>query len=141
VVAARDHAVFSLGTLPDDTKGRRRAEDLAARLHALLDGASMTYGEAGRALGVNPNALRYAAATGTVVIRWEGARQPTVWTVPPPEIDPHDARLELARRYLHIYGPPHRRPSGSGGDWPTVRPGGVRGAPRTGKRIVVRWED
>ncbi|HXC82206.1 MAG TPA: hypothetical protein VNV62_10180 [Trebonia sp.] len=97
VVAARDHAVFSLGTLPDDTKGRRRAEDLAARLHALLDGASMTYGEAGRALGVNPNALRYAAATGTVVIRWEGARQPTVWTVPPPEIDPHDARLELAR--------------------------------------------
>jgi hypothetical protein len=25
--------------------------------------------------------------------------------VPPPETDPHDARLELARRYLHIYGP------------------------------------
>ena len=32
VVAARDLAVFSLGTLPDDAKGRRRAEDLAARL-------------------------------------------------------------------------------------------------------------
>ena len=30
VVAARDLAVFSLGTLPDDAKGRRRAEDLAA---------------------------------------------------------------------------------------------------------------
>jgi hypothetical protein len=105
VVAARDLAVFSLGTLPDDSKGRRRAEDLAARLHAMLGGRRMTYGEAGRALGVNPNALRYAAATGTVVIRWEGARQPTVWTVPPPEIDPRDARLELARRYLHIYGP------------------------------------
>ena len=105
VVAARDLAVFSLGTLPDDAKGRQRAEDLAARLHALLDGARMTYGEAGRALGVNPNALRYAAATGTVVIRWEGARQPTVWTVPPPETEPRAARLELARRYLHIYGP------------------------------------
>jgi hypothetical protein len=86
-------------------KGRRRAEDLAARLHALLAGARMTYGEAGRALGVHPNSLRYAAATGTVVIRWEGARQPTVWTVPPPEADPRDARLELARRYLHIDGP------------------------------------
>jgi hypothetical protein len=65
----------------------------------------MPYGEAGRALGVPPNSLRYAAATGTVLIRWEGARQPTVWTVPPPEVDPRDARLELARRYLHIYGP------------------------------------
>jgi hypothetical protein len=28
-----------------------------------------------------------------------------VWTVPPPAVDPRDARLELARRYLHIYGP------------------------------------
>jgi hypothetical protein len=105
VVAARDLAVFSLGTLPDDARGRQRAEDLAARLKALLGGARMAYGEAGRALGVHPNSLRYAAATGTVVIRWEGARQSTVWTVPPPETDPRDARLELARRYLHRYGP------------------------------------
>jgi len=105
VVAARDLAVFSLALLPSDAKGRARAVDLAARLHAFLGGARMTYGEAGRALGVDPNRLRYAAATGTVLIRWEGARQPTIWTVPRPETDPHDARLELARRYLHIYGP------------------------------------
>jgi hypothetical protein len=105
VVAACDRAVFSLGTLPDDAKGRQRAEGLAVRLSALLGGARMTYGEAGRALGMHPNRLRYAAATGTVLIRWEGARQPTVWTVPPPEVDPRDARLELARRYLHVYGP------------------------------------
>ena len=78
VVAARDLPVFSLGTLPDDAKGRRRAEDLAARLNALLGGARMTYGEAGRALGVHPNSLRYAAAAGTVLIRWEGARQAIV---------------------------------------------------------------
>ena len=65
----------------------------------------MPCGEAGRALGVHPNSLRYAAATGTVLIRWDGARRPTVWTVPGPEVDPRDARLELARRYLHIYGP------------------------------------
>ena len=105
VVAARDLAVFSLGLLPDEAGARRRAEDLATRLQGLLDGARMTYGEAGRALGVHPNALRYAAPTGTVVIRWEGARQPTIWTVPPPEVDPRDARLELARRYLHVFGP------------------------------------
>ncbi len=105
VVAARDLAVFSLGVLPDDVAALRIAEDLAARLRALLDGARMTYGEAGRALGEPPNRLRYAAPTGTVVMRWDGARQPTIWTVPPPEVDPLDARLELARRYLHVFGP------------------------------------
>jgi hypothetical protein len=105
VVAARDLAIFSLGRLPDDAKGRGIAEDLAARLHALLGGATMTYGEAGNALGEHPNRLRYAAPTGTVLIRWDGARQPTIWTVSPPEVDPRDARLELVRRYLHIFGP------------------------------------
>lgn len=105
VVAERDLAVFSLGRLPDEAGARGIAENLAARMHALLGGARMTYGEAGRALGEHHNRLRYAAMTGTVVIRWDGARQPTVWTVPPPEVDPRDARLELARRYLHIFGP------------------------------------
>jgi Winged helix DNA-binding domain len=105
VVAAPDLAVFSLGTLPDDAKGQQRAKDVAARLDAVLGGARMSYGDAGHALGVHHNRLRYAAATGTVLIRWEGARQPTVWTVPPPGADPREARLELARRYLHIYGP------------------------------------
>jgi Winged helix DNA-binding domain len=105
VVAARDRAVFTLGTLPDDAKGRRRAEDLAARLEAFLGGARMTGGEAGRGLGVHPGSIRYAAPTGTVLIHWDGARRPDVWTVPRPEVDPAEARLELARRYLHIYGP------------------------------------
>ncbi|MGH3118921.1 MAG: DNA glycosylase AlkZ-like family protein, partial [Gaiellales bacterium] len=106
VVAARDLAVFSLGRLPDDARGRGVAQDLATRLRALLpDGARMTDREAGKALGNIGNRLRYAAATGTVVIRWEGAQAPTVWTVPPPEIDPRNAGLELARRYLHVFGP------------------------------------
>jgi Winged helix DNA-binding domain len=105
VVAARDLAVFSLGRMPEDARARRVAEDLAARLHALLDGTRMTYGEAGRALGEHPNRLRYAATTGTVVMRWDGARQPIIWAVPRPDVDPHEARLELARRYLHVFGP------------------------------------
>jgi hypothetical protein len=105
VVPARDLAVFSLSRLPDGGKTRRTAEDLAARLHAFLGGARMRYDEAGQALGVHGNTLRYAALTGTLAIRWEGARRPTVWTVPPPEIDPVEATLELARRYLHVFGP------------------------------------
>jgi len=106
VVAALDLPFFSLGRLPDDAKGRGRAEDLAERLRDVLGGADhLTYGQAGRAVGVHPNNLRYAAPTGTVLIRWHGARAPTIWSVPRPEVDPTVARLELVRRYLHIFGP------------------------------------
>jgi len=28
-----------------------------------------------------------------------------IWAVPPPQADPRAARAELARRYLHVYGP------------------------------------
>jgi hypothetical protein len=105
VVAARDRGVFSLGRLPDDAEGRRVAEDMATRLHAFLGGRRMTYGEAGHALGIHPNALRYGAPTGRILIHWDGARQPTVWTVPTPDVEPRDARLELVRRYLHVFGP------------------------------------
>lgn len=104
-VAAADRAVFTLGRLPDDDGSRRRADDLADRLERFLDGRRLPYGEAGRGIGVAPNALRYAAPTGRVVIRWDGARAPTIWTVPAPEVDPAEARLELARRHLAIYGP------------------------------------
>lgn len=105
VVAAEDRAIFSLGRLPDDAGKRGVGEDLADRLHALLDGSRMPFGEAGRALGVPHNRLRYAAPTGRVLLRWDGARQPEIWTVPAPDVDPNQARFELARRYLHVFGP------------------------------------
>jgi DNA glycosylase AlkZ-like len=106
VIAARDLGVFSLGRLPDDARGRQVAEDLAARLNEQLGETRVLQEEAARALGVHhPNRLRYAAPTGTLVIRWDGARQPTIWMVPPPPLAPRDARLELARRYLHVFGP------------------------------------
>jgi hypothetical protein len=49
--------------------------------------------------------MRYATTTGMILIRWEGARAPVIWTVPRPEIDPLEARRELVRRYLHVFGP------------------------------------
>ncbi len=104
VVPKRDFALFSQGRLPDNAKGRLRAEHMAERLHAHLDGRRMTDREVAGALGIG-NSIRYAATTGTVAIRWEGARAPTVWTVEAAEIDPADACRELARRYLHVFGP------------------------------------
>jgi winged helix DNA-binding protein len=104
VVPKRDFALFSVGRLPDTAKGRERAERMAELLHAGLDGARMTDREVGRKLGLG-NAMRYGATTGTIAIRWAGARAPLVWTVPAPEIAPADACRELARRYLRIFGP------------------------------------
>jgi hypothetical protein len=104
VVAECDFALFSLGRLPDDARGRLRAERMAERLHAHLAGARMTDREVGSALGVG-NSLRYATTTGTIALRWEGARAPVIWTVEAADIAPADACHELARRYLRIYGP------------------------------------
>jgi hypothetical protein len=104
VVAKCDFALFSLGRLPDDARGRLRAERMAERVRGYLDGRRMTDREVAGALGVG-NAIRYAATTGTVAIRWEGARAPIVWTVVAADIDPAEACRELARRYLHVFGP------------------------------------
>jgi hypothetical protein len=125
VVAAEDLPVFSLGRLPEDTRGRARAQDTASRLHAFLDGQRMGFEQAGHAMGVPPNSLRYAAPTGTVVMRWEGARRPVIWTVPAPSMDPQHARFELARRYLHVFGP---ATDASFAEWAGIRPFAARSA-------------
>src|SRR6185437_6483481 len=104
VVAARDHAIFTVGRYPDDARGRRVAEEMAELLKRHLGDERMTDREAARRTSVG-NRMRYATTTGTVLIRWEGARAPVIWTVPRPEIDPLEARRELARRYLHVFGP------------------------------------
>jgi hypothetical protein len=137
VVAAVDLPVFSLGRLPDEPVRLRRAETAASRLDAFLAGRRMTYGEAGHAMGIAPNSLRYGAPTGRILMRWEGARQPVVWTVPPPTMEPDAARLEVARRYLRVFGP---GTAAGFSNWAGIRP------PRAGRtfdalapeRIAVR---
>ncbi len=120
VVASKDLAVFSLGRLPVDANRSERAHQTADRLHAFLKGRRMPFGEAGRAMGTQHNSLRYAAPTGRVLLRWDGSRQPVISTVPPPDMDPQHARLELARRYLHIFGP---ATAVSFARWAGIRPG------------------
>ena len=104
VVAKRDFALFSLGRQLDNPRRRERAERLAEQLRAHLGRGRATDREIGRALGLG-NEMRYAATTGTIAIRWEGARAPVVWAVPAPKIDAAEARSELARRHLHVFGP------------------------------------
>ena len=118
-VAAEDRAVFTLGRLAGDPAAAKWATDTAERLAAFLDGREMKFGEAGRGMGVPHNSLRYGAATGRLLLRWDGARQPTVRVVPAPDVDPLDAGAELARRYLHIYGPTTAK---SFAGWAGIRP-------------------
>lgn len=119
VIAGRDLAVFTLGRLPDEAKARRRAEDVADRLEGALGGRRMDCRDAARTVGMHPNTLRYAAPTGRFLIHWDGARQPLIWSVPAPAVDPFDARLELARRYLHLFGP---AAADSFASWAGLRP-------------------
>jgi hypothetical protein len=98
VVDGRDAPAFTVGRLSDTGSTRRVAEAMVDRLARLLGDTRMTYGAAGRALGEPPNRLRYATLTGRVRMRWDGAKQPTIWMVPAPDIGAGEARLELARR-------------------------------------------
>ena len=135
VVAARDVAVFTIGRLPDEAAARQYAQDLAFRLAAVLGGQRMPYGRAGTMLGEHPNALRYAAPTATVLMRWDGARQPVIWSVEAPDVDPHRARLELARRFIHIFGPATPQ---SFGAWAGIGAGPASAAFRDLRRSLTR---
>ena len=105
VVPAEDAVYFTLGRLSTDPKRRQNAIDTADRLEAFLAGRKMSYSEAGHAMGVDPNSLRYGTTTGRLRIRWEGARSPLVWTVPAPKITAEEARAELIRRFVHTCAP------------------------------------
>ena len=104
VIAADSVAPFTLGRLDEPGPSRRKAVDIADRMAAFLDGGRMRDRDLMTGIGIG-NAIRYAAPTGRFLIRWEGARAPDVWEVPPPDVTPAEARAELARRYVHVFGP------------------------------------
>jgi hypothetical protein len=104
VVAAPDLPLFTYARLPESGKTRIAAEQTMEKLEAVLAGGRMRDRDAGAALRLG-NSLRYATLTGRLAIRWEGARAPYVWIVPQPNTTVQKARAELARRYLHVYGP------------------------------------
>jgi hypothetical protein len=126
VVPARDAAIFTRGRMPDDEKDRRRFEDLAERVGVHLAEGKASFGTLARPLGLpHHNYVRYATVTGRLRIRWEGARQPTLWVVPTPKVEYRVARIELARRYLHVFGP---GTPASFGVWAGVRPASAQSA-------------
>ena len=104
VVPADAVAPFTLGRLDEPGSSRRKAQDIAHRMAVVLGGRRMRDRDLAVGLGIG-NAIRYAAPTGRFLIRWEGARAPEIWEVPAPAVSSDEARLDLARRYVHIFGP------------------------------------
>ena len=103
-IAALDLPIFTLARLPGDDNGRRRAQDMADLLEDFLGDRRMKDREVHAALKTG-NSIRYATTTGRLAIRWEGALAPSVWIVARPQMSVADARNEMARRYLHFFGP------------------------------------
>lgn len=106
VVALRDVGVFTLGCLPRDAEQAAALHRLADAMVSVLDGRALHPEDITRALPdlPNPFAIRSACVTGKIHIRWD-ARSIAVIPADSPEINPEDARIELARRFLRWLGP------------------------------------
>ncbi len=87
VADGRDTAIFSVGRLPDAGSTRRVAEDPRAPAGGVAwrhagDSRRRRRGRsASRRSGCDTP--RSAAGSG---FEWDGAKQPTIWIAPPPEI-------------------------------------------------------
>lgn len=80
-------AAFTLGRLPRDPEKQRRAHQIADEA---LAGAPDPY-------------RRDGAVTGRFTIRWD-TRTTTLVEIEPPDVEPEEARLDLARRFLAWFG-------------------------------------
>jgi hypothetical protein len=105
VVPAADFAVFTLGTLPRDPERAAAIEELACAVCEVLAGRELRTPEVVAALGHTRRGLvDFASAAARYRIRWD-ARTVTLLATERPDVEPEDARLELARRFLAWLGP------------------------------------
>jgi Winged helix DNA-binding domain len=108
LVPLADAGVFTLGSYPRDRERAAELERLADDIHRATEGRTLPVREVSRLLGhEGTTGVRFSALTGRVHIRWDASR---IWLIPVerPAIDVEDARRELARRFLHWYGPTTR---------------------------------
>jgi hypothetical protein len=122
IVPRRDAGIFTLGCLPRDRGRVIELERLADEIHRVAEGKAMLVREVATRLGHpragDPLHPRASSTTGRVHIRWDASN---IWVIPVerPPVDPEDARRELARRFLHWFGPATRQRLAS---WTGVKP-------------------
>jgi len=105
IVPRADAGVFTLGSYPRDPDEARRLETLADDIHRVTEGRTLRVAEVSERLRLaHQTRIRGVAVTGRVHIRWDASN---IWLIPVerPAVDVDDARRELARRFVHWYGP------------------------------------
>jgi hypothetical protein len=105
IVPRDDVGIFTLGSYPRDPDRAAALDRLADDVHRAAEGRTLKVGEISTALRhATPLTVRSSALTGRVHIRWDAS---SIWLIPVarPNVDVEDARRELARRFLHWYGP------------------------------------
>jgi hypothetical protein len=102
-----DIGLFTLGAMPREREQATALDDMADIVLRALGGTPMRTRDVVAAtpeLTDNPFLIRSLCVTGKIHIRWD-ASTTTVIPAEPAAIDPEDARVELARRFLHWHGP------------------------------------
>lgn len=102
VVPSADVAVFTIGTLPRRAQWRDALHMVADDVAALAPLGRAPSREITQRLPML--VVRATSTTGRVRIRWD-ARTVDVILTQPPRCDPEEARLELARRFVHWQAP------------------------------------
>jgi hypothetical protein len=137
IVPRADVGVFTLGSLPRDPERVAELERLADDIHRVSEGQTLLVREvSARLKHPTPIALRFSALTGRTHIRWDASN---IWLIPVarPQIDPEDARHELARRFLHWLGPSTKAGMAR---WTGTKPGDATATWRAIERELVRVE-
>jgi hypothetical protein len=105
IVPRRDLGVFTLGASPRDATVMARINELADRVVEALDGARRPVRDVVAELGLaEPLSVKTVCPSGRLLIRWDASRIDLV-ACERPGMDPEEARLELARRFLTWLGP------------------------------------
>ena len=98
---------FTIGAMPYDAKQIAALNDLGDLVRNVVADQPKRSRDVVRALGdriPDWRVVRYAPVSGKIVIRWD-ARTTEVIASDDPQTDPEKARLDLARRFVHWYGP------------------------------------
>ena len=99
--------VFTVGSQPTDAVQRAALNALGDAVRDVVAEAPMRTRDVVERLGVrlpSPHLIRMSQVSGKIVIRWD-ARTTEIIASDDPRVDPDGARVELARRLVHWYGP------------------------------------
>lgn len=106
VVPTTDVGLFTIGLLPRDEATRAAIESTADHVRIALEGRRLSVGELlSRVPRLEQRDLRMACRAGVLRIRWDGSGT-EIEAAARPDVDPVDAQVELARRFVRVAGPP-----------------------------------